>query len=246
MNNTHSYFFISVLFLTSTSCSLVSDRILMSKNFWKKADIEKLHVVLKFSRKDLNVLIDDKGRTLPYYAAIYGNCIECISLLAEKGVDFNKKNNGFPLFHTMLSRVSFNPATFTFSERKEDPFNIRMFKAVLKTGADINQLDELHKIPSLFPAIYFHRGVNFIKFMIEMGADLHFQRTENGRTTLILALKTYNGKIDMEVIKILLQYGADPTVKDTENKTALDHMALDEKFKKTALFKKLQEKYQRF
>lgn len=212
------------------------NRILVSEKFWSNVNKNKLSLVLKYRTGDLNNLFDKDGKGILYYAALHGDCVECISILEKKGVNFKAKFfGGVPILHIMIAPAS--PTSFNLIINHSP--NIEMIKAVKKAGAGINALHDIYKTPPLFPAIHFHKGVKLIKALIELGADVDFQGFKDKRTPLIAALKPYNKIVDMEVIKLLLAYGADPTIKDTENKSALDYMALDESLNDTVLFKGL-------
>ena len=57
------------------------------------------------------------------------------------------------------------------------------------------------------------------KIMIEMGDDVNAKEKERGGTPLILA--TYGGRV--QVVKLLLEKGADPKLPDSSGKTPIDY-----------------------
>ena len=58
----------------------------------------------------------------------------------------------------------------------------------------------------------------FAKYLIENGANLN--ATNNNGTTALTFATQYN-KVD--IVKLLLEQKADATIKDNDNKTALDY-----------------------
>lgn len=89
-----------------------------------------------------------------------------------------------------------------------------MMEAILNAGADINERDESGQTP-LHHAITTDGTVDNVRFLLEHGADIN-ARNEDGVTPLMLA--RYLG-CDA-VADLLIQYGADTTLKDKNGDTA--------------------------
>ncbi len=156
-----------------------------------------------------------------------------ISMLLEKGLDVNSKDNqGNSLLHKAI-----------FYQNKN------LLDLLIQKGADVNVKDNRGETP-LILAIKFHR-LDIVRLLIEKGADVNvkdgegfsflyhlillnkldlielaFQKgadvnikSRNGETPLISAIKFRK----LEVIKLLLEKGSDSSLKDESGKTALDY-----------------------
>ena len=88
-------------------------------------------------------------------------------------------------------------------------------------GAPLDEIDSVGQTP-LHYAVCHTYALPIVKVLVEKGANLNIQRTEDGWTALHLSAML--GKAD--VAHCLLEAGADPTIKDTSfgltHKTAED------------------------
>jgi len=57
--------------------------------------------------------------------------------------------------------------------------------------------------------------------LVDRGAKLNFQNKDKGKTALMYACGADSGS-NIDVVRILLSAGADPSIKDKAGKTALD------------------------
>ncbi|KAL1924562.1 uncharacterized protein VTP21DRAFT_4216 [Calcarisporiella thermophila] len=83
-------------------------------------------------------------------------------------------------------------------------------KELLDSGIDVNAEDDFGYTPLQAAVSYNH--YELVKFLIERGADVN-QRDHCGDTPLYVAE-------EKEMAEMLLEFGADPTVKNSEGKTA--------------------------
>ena len=97
--------------------------------------------------------------------------------------------------------------------------SIEDIEAELRKGVDINGSFGLHYNPPLHLAIEHDAGIDILKFMLKRGANVngsgyaialghHGESYKSHRTPLQRAVEQYN--ISHEVIRLLLEYGADP------------------------------------
>ncbi|WP_424244706.1 ankyrin repeat protein [Elusimicrobium posterum] len=132
---------------------------------------------------------------------------ELTDLFITKGVDVNGKSaEGFTV---LMSAVGAN--------------DVNTIKKLLAAGADVNaRAFEGTGSSPLFDAIMLSREENteaVVKLLIASGAQLNVQVGETGATPLILA-SMMNKK---NIVQILLDAGADTSIKTEKGKTALDY-----------------------
>lgn len=66
--------------------------------------------------------------------------------------------------------------------------------------------------------------IEIIKTLLDLGADPNEKLTDNGNTPLHEAVKMMKSKFtqnNQQVVQYLLEKGADPTIKNQQNKTAI-------------------------
>lgn len=146
---------------------------------------------------------DENGLTSLHYAVAKGNH-ETISLLVANGADVNagiEKNDITPLYAAMLG--------------SED-----IIELLLDLGADPYALIPLAGGVSASPLTYasYSSQEAIVRLFVKRGVDVNFQ-TPQGFTALhVMAIL---GKFDM--VKLLLELGADVTLKDKDGLTAYDY-----------------------
>ena len=104
----------------------------------------------------------------------------------------------------------------------------KKFDFFLEQDADVNYLTKDNYTP-LKIAIYINNGANYAKKLLERGADVHFISSkitmEDNKVfeNISLLQEVIYDEINIEIVKLLLEYGADKNHKETTtNRTALD------------------------
>jgi len=102
-------------------------------------------------------------------------------------------------------------------------------KALLKAGADIQETDK-NGVTPLHHAVRF-RSPAAVETLLRLGANVNQACKRSGSTPLHRAVTSTgapstSGKNDevREIIEILLQYGADPAIKNKNGKTPADYV----------------------
>ena len=172
--------------------------------FWLNDD--DVHSKLKAritSSVDVNQ-VNDHGRALIHLAAVYGTP-ESLLFLIDAGAYISTRNNfGQTALHLAVDGGSAE--------------NIR---ALLRNGADVNasdkfQISPLHKAVSL-GASGSTKGDN-VALLLSAGAEVN-AKNEQGETPLHLA-----SRLGIErAVELLLEYGADITIRDKSGNTAIDN-----------------------
>ena len=106
------------------------------------------------------------------------------------------------------------------------PYQKRIAETILQYRPDINPAI---KNEALISAVSLNR-IGFVEIFLQNNTDINMKSTdqyEEGETALIMAAKSksYNGETPekTEIVKLLLENGADVNVKDDFGKTALDY-----------------------
>jgi tankyrase len=118
-------------------------------------------------------------------------------------------------------------------ERNADPAKQRAaIKALLKAGADIQESDK-NGVTPLHHAVRF-RSPAAVETLLHYGAKVNLPCKRSGSTPLHRAVTSTGapataGKQDeaREIIKILLKFGADPTIKNKVGKKPADYVRDD-------------------
>ncbi len=94
---------------------------------------------------------------------------------------------------------------------------VKMLKFLLEKGADINAKNKTNWNALMQATL---GGFDEVaKILLEKGSDVDVIGTEKGGTALMLAA----WKPSEKIVKLLLDYGADKTIKDKKGRTALDY-----------------------
>lgn len=145
---------------------------------------------------------DEFGWTVLNYAISFNNLDIC-KILLKAGLDPNiKDSDGATAIH--------------YASKKSG--NIRILKLLIDFGAEVNIIDNK---PGWTPLIYalHQNNIEGIKLLLKNGANLNI-KYDFGYTSLHWAVLFYYRSPDM--IKSLLEAGADPTIENEDGKTPLD------------------------
>jgi len=162
---------------------------------------------------------DKNGRTLLYCASESGS-YKSVSLLLKNGLDPNIRNDkNLTAMNVLLEKESM----YRGGELRYDFMKTMML--LLQYGADINTVDQYGH--SLLMHAYSPR---IVRMLLAYGADVN--KTNNqGENALFYFAKF--GHQDEETglnLKLLLEYGADPKVKDKKGKLVFDYLHGDNKY----------------
>ncbi|MCF8380138.1 MAG: ankyrin repeat domain-containing protein [Bacteroidales bacterium] len=89
-------------------------------------------------------------------------------------------------------------------------------KALIASGADVNQEDELTNLTPILLAMG-KNNIDMVKILIKSGADINKQDKRSGYTPLMMAFNNHNN----EMAKLLLDAGADVNIKANDGTTAI-------------------------
>lgn len=147
------------------------------------------------SQKEIPSSSDGEYNSFALLLAVEAGNREVVTLLLDKGVDINAKDNG-----------GLTALIMAASEGHSE-----IIALLLKRGADINAEDKWGRIALMLASKKGHKEV--VALLLDNGANLN-ARTDNGETALMMATKK-------EVIELLLEKGADINAKDNTDKTVL-------------------------
>lgn len=155
---------------------------------------------------------DSKGRTA-LLISTHHNAIAAAKLLIEAGADVNAKD------HKQDS-----PYLYAGAEGK-----LEILKLTVAAGADLKSTNR-YGGTALTPAAH-HGHLDVVKYLVTTGVDID-QVNNLGWTALLEAVILGNGnETYQEIIKILLDAGADKSISDGNNDTPLDHAKMKQQIK---------------
>jgi ankyrin repeat protein len=189
-----------------------TDSLFFAAGFGDLAEVKRLVVGC-----GVNPNIKDKdGNTPLHYAAREGR-LKVVELLLEHGADPNiqDKDGWTPLHYAAWKR------------------RLKVVELLLEHGADPNIQDKDGETPLHLAAWDGHLDV--VKFLLEHGANPNIQENKYGKTPLHYAvsrcLENKFGRTllhftvsrrNVDVARVLLDHGADPTISDNEGMTPLE------------------------
>jgi ankyrin repeat protein len=173
----------------------------ITSSAYLRQNLELINILIN-SGADLN--ITNKNGEHSLHIAILSdyknNMFDIIKLLIEKGVDLN-----------IISTLSgYNPLTTSINKK-----NIEVAKLLIEKGANIDFQND-NGISPLMVAIAGNL-YELIKLLIYLNVNID-NKTIDGDTPLIFAVK-YKNPVD--IINLLLEKGADPSIKNNDGNNAL-------------------------
>lgn len=201
--------------------------------------IECLKVLLDYGVEP-NIKYMDEYNLLIH--AAFNDCVEFFQLLVERGENLTIKENNYHTTALHIAVMNDSPKVIQFlivhgmdpnikNIGGETPLHIAASdnsldcaKILLENGADPNIKDE-HEHTPIFNAVECDDSdytLEMVRLLLENGADPNINY--EGVSPLYIAAEndsTYS-------MKLLLEFGADPTMKDGVGKTFLDYIILKE------------------
>jgi len=189
------------------------------------------------------------GYTPLMFAAMFNPNPDAINVLVELGADKNARSNTTE--DTFIAASRWNKSTEVIQRLIDLGFNVNgrtiengktalmyaanynenpdVLRVLIENGANVNlkSLGGLYEGDTAlaFSCRFFALGnVEKCKILLEAGCNIN-ERNAFGQTPLIIAIKSE--LFNEDIIKLLLQNGADASIKDNEGKTALDYAELD-------------------
>ena len=149
----------------------------------------------------VNVNVEDKGRLVPLYNALWNKQESFVELLLGNGANANEK----PIEGFISADGIYEPFTplgiAIYTE------NLRNVQSLLEHGANPNTPCR-SKLHSLNWAIE-KNNIKIISLLLKHGSNVNFQ-DEQGRTPLH---KAFWSDCTLDIMKLLLEYGADVNIK---------------------------------
>jgi ankyrin repeat protein len=198
-----------------------------------KPDIVKLLVE---KGADVNMISRDR---MPLSYATFSDCFECVKILISNGANINGKDilGKTPLMYALARGPKVNEECIHYLlnnganiEEKDEYGWTALFYSIeygvpqkivellLKNGAILTQVSTIGQSPLQIACK--RRNLEIIKLLFDYGAKITINSHDvAGNTALITA--TSNNKYD--IVKFLLENGADPMIKDSIGKTALKY-----------------------
>lgn len=167
-------------------------------------------IKLFLDKADIN-LRDDLGNS-PIHLALKKNQ-DIFNLLLEKNADVNipgrvdSKTNDQTVLYIAIARSD------------ED-----LVRQLLNRGANPNIADSVGSLPIVEAVVDSDANENIIKMMIEKRVEINKKEKESGATALIFLAqnKAISSDLRKKIAKLLIDAGADKSIKEDEGKTAYD------------------------
>ena len=159
------------------------------------------------SLKKYDVALRNRGNSLLHQAAYYGRT-DLAKVMIDIGVDLDMQQQGVG---STTSGKGWTPLMLASAEGHND-----VVFDLIQAGADVNAKNELGRTALMFASIYGYYSI--AKELLARGADPNILPNDNtGWTALIAAVNKGN----VEIVKLLVEYGSHVNIKDREGKTAL-------------------------
>jgi ankyrin repeat protein len=205
-----------------------------SKGYFKAIQAEDLAAIRTFFQAGIDPnMLNEKGETPLTFAV--GCCeIKTVRALLEK-VDIDGRNkegntalflalrtdkrNVFDLLWEKNADIKIpgkNNRTILHVAASQD--DLDLIQKLIERGADVNAVDDIEKdTPFIESCIGNSPHLEIVKFFLDKGVDINRQGTNKATCLIYVAAAGHK-----EVVRELLNRGANPKLKDREGKTALD------------------------
>ncbi len=243
--------FLSFVFLIMASSTVVFAKTQADKNFIKavlKENVKGAESALR-AGAHVNLQEETESGDTALIIAVKDNNKNMVQLLLDHGANPNIKNDdGF----TALFYI------------RDDNLDIALdiIKLLIEYGADLNVKGGVGLEITFLMSVGCNNqddGIKIVQFLLDHGADVH-AKDSSGCTALFYAVKEAWAEEDFELVKLLIEYGADVNVRCGKNlqtplmcayeieivQFLLDHGAdvhAKDRFGKTALQRAKESKY---
>lgn len=191
---------LTAMLAVSVPLYATDDDYLLFESAMKNNDVNAIQNLFS-SGADVNAE-NDQGLTVLMCAVATSRSLDVIRLLLEAGANVNARAE------TGLSALSY--AVFV-----DDTEAVRL---LLEAGADVNMRDSLGR-PFLNEVVQSRFNSDIIRLLLNAEADINAQDLI-GTTALIQAARAKNSV----AIDLLIEYGADATIRDNRQKRAVDYI----------------------
>lgn len=208
----------------------------------------KLEIVTFFvDEKDMNVNMETKNKDTPLHLAITNADTRIVPYLIERGAKVNVKDTfGFtPLMKAVTyfktdfiklllekgaaiesvnidGKTALHIAIDTAHFNQTNPKGLEIVKLLVEKGADVDAKDKVAFTPLMIAAKL--KNPAYLIYLVEKGANINYQDSSVGRSPLIIA--TMFDRV--ELIKFLLEKGADKTLRTKNGQTVMDFATSEE------------------
>ncbi len=158
---------------------------------------------------------DKEGKNFLFHTALRGEeGMELLDIAIDKGCNLNGRirNN-----NSILMEIMFAFASISDAEKERRSGLMEMAKKFVKNGIDINAINNQGETV-LFDAVR-KNDVEATAFLLEDGVDVN---KRNKRFETALSIAVLKGVEALDVILLLMDYGADVTIKVKDLKTILE------------------------
>lgn len=147
---------------------------------------------------------DGKGRTA-LLIATYANAVDAARLLIEAGADVNAKDN-----------LKDSPYLYAGAEGR-----LEILKMTVAAGADLQSVNR-YGGTALIPAAH-HGHANVVRYLLTTGVPIDHVNYLGWTALLEAVILGDGGPTYQEIVRLLVQAGANPSIGDDQGTTALEH-----------------------
>ncbi len=170
-----------------------------------KEEIEpNINIELDIGQVFIGVVVESRWSEIPIFDAIFQKDFEFVKTYISQGrsIKIKDKSSGKTMLHLATQSG-----------------NLEIVKLLTDSGANINAKDKLGRTPLLTLGGEDEiETEKILRFLIEKGADVNIQNKDEDNQTLLMSACD-NDKL--EIVKLLLEAGANPNLKDAEGETAM-------------------------